>query len=288
MLMQWKKLLSARRLGSADNSAVQPGRSPFQQDFDRIVFSSSFRKLHDKAQVFPLSDEDNVRTRLTHSMETASIGRSLGAIAGVGICEKLGESHIRPNHIGEIVAAASLAHDIGNPPFGHSGEESIRYWFTHSQIAAELRKRMTADEIVRGVEKLQPIPHRLQLIQSGGVYILDDGYNCNPKGAEEALAALKRFSGRKCLVTPGIVECGVLEESINQALGEKIAKANFDKVILVGETLVGAVKKGYQDANGNRDVLVSVPTLDKAQTILKTYLQEGDAVLFMNDLPDVY
>ena len=117
--MQWKKLLSARRLGSADNSAVQPGRSPFQQDFDRIVFSSSFRKLHDKAQVFPLSDEDNVRTRLTHSMETASIGRSLGAIAGVGICEKLGGDRIRPNHIGEIVAAASLAHDIGNPPFGH-------------------------------------------------------------------------------------------------------------------------------------------------------------------------
>ena len=147
MSMQWKKLLSARRLGSAGTAAVQPGRSPFQQDFDRIVFSSSFRKLHDKAQVFPLSDEDNVRTRLTHSMETASIGRSLGAIAGVGICEKLGESRIRPNHIGEIVAAASLAHDIGNPPFGHSGEESIRYWFTHSPVAAELRKHMSSDEI---------------------------------------------------------------------------------------------------------------------------------------------
>ncbi len=147
MVMQWKKLLSARRLGAAGSAAVQPGRSPFQQDFDRIVFSSSFRKLHDKAQVFPLSDEDNVRTRLTHSMETASIGRSLGAIAGVGICEKLGESRIRPNHIGEIVAAASLAHDIGNPPFGHSGEESIRYWFTHSPVAAELRKHMNSDEI---------------------------------------------------------------------------------------------------------------------------------------------
>lgn len=147
MVMQWKKLLSARRIGSAGSVAVQPGRSPFQQDFDRIVFSSSFRLLHDKAQVFPLSDEDHVRTRLTHSIETASIGRSLGAIAGVGICEKLGESRIRPNHIGEIVAAASLAHDIGNPPFGHSGEESIRYWFTHSQVAGELRKHMNSDEI---------------------------------------------------------------------------------------------------------------------------------------------
>ena len=121
-LMQWKKLLSARRLGCSRSPGVQQGRSPFQQDFDRIVFSSSFRLLHDKAQVFPLSDEDHVRTRLTHSIETASIGRSLGAIAGVGICKKLANSELRPNHIGEIVAAASLAHDIGNPPFGHSGE----------------------------------------------------------------------------------------------------------------------------------------------------------------------
>ena len=145
--MQWKKLLSARRLGSARSQGVQQGRSPFQQDFDRIVFSSSFRMLHDKAQVFPLSDEDHVRTRLTHSLETASIGRSLGAIAGVGICKKLTDSELRPNHIGEIVAAASLAHDIGNPPFGHSGEESIRYWFNHSPVAAELRKSMSAGEI---------------------------------------------------------------------------------------------------------------------------------------------
>ena len=146
-VMQWKKLLSARRLGCARSAGVQQGRSPFQQDFDRIVFSSSFRLLHDKAQVFPLSDEDHVRTRLTHSIETASIGRSLGAIAGVGICKKLGETELRANHIGEIVAAASLAHDIGNPPFGHSGEESIRYWFDHSPVAEKLRREMSPEEI---------------------------------------------------------------------------------------------------------------------------------------------
>ncbi len=146
-LMQWKKLLSARRLGCARSDGIQQGRSPFQQDFDRIVFSSSFRSLHDKAQVFPLSDEDYVRTRLTHSIETASIGRSLGAIAGVGICKKLDWPELRPSHIGEIVAAASLAHDIGNPPLGHSGEESIRYWFSHSPVAERLRRQMSADEI---------------------------------------------------------------------------------------------------------------------------------------------
>ena len=147
---------------------------------------------------------------------------------------------------------------------------------------------MTADEILRGVEKLRPIPHRLQLIESNGVYILDDGYNCNPKGAEEAILALTRFSGRKFVVTPGIVECGILQEKINGELGAKLAAANFDKTILVGNTLVEAVKRGYENAGGDMSALMKVETLDKAQKFLKGTLQEGDAVLFLNDLPDVY
>ena len=147
---------------------------------------------------------------------------------------------------------------------------------------------MTADEIVRGIEKLEPIPHRLQLIENNGIYILDDGYNCNPKGAEDALSALSRFAGRKCVVTPGIVECGILEEKINGELGAKLAEKGFDKVILVGNTLVGAVQKGYIEANGKAEALALVPTLDAAQKLLSEYLQTGDAVLFLNDLPDVY
>ena len=153
-------------------------------------------------------------------------------------------------------------------------------------IALELG--MTADEILRGVEKIRQIPHRLQLIESGGVYILDDGYNCNPKGAEEAIAALMRFTGRKFVVTPGIVECGVLEEKINGELGAKLAAANLDKTILVGNTLVEAVKKGYEQAGGDMSAVVKAETLNKAQKLLKEFLQEGDAVLFLNDLPDVY
>ena len=147
---------------------------------------------------------------------------------------------------------------------------------------------MTADEIMCGIEKLKPIPHRLQLTENGGIYILDDGYNCNPKGAEEALRALSRFSGRKCLVTPGIVECGVLEEKINGDLGEKIAQFGFDKVILVGNTLVTCVKKGFEKAGGDMETLTVVEGLDRAQALLQEYLQAGDAVLFLNDLPDVY
>ena len=166
---------------------------------------------------------------------------------------------------------------------GKMAAENIRL---AAHIAIELG--LTADEIVRGVEKLRPIPHRLQLIENGGVYILDDGYNCNPKGAEEAITALKRFSGRKCIVTPGIVECGILEEKINGELGEKLAKAGFDKTILVGNTLVNAVKSGYEKAGGDTSTLIKVETLEMAQEALKGFLQEGDAVLFLNYLPDVY
>ena len=147
---------------------------------------------------------------------------------------------------------------------------------------------MSAEEIACGLKKLQPVPHRLQLLEQNGVYILDDGYNCNPRGARQAIAALGRFSGRKCLVTPGIVECGILEESINGALGGEIAQAGFDKVILVGDTLVGAVQTGYLSAGGDKAKLTVVKTLQGAQELLKTWLQAGDAVLFMNDLPDVY
>ena len=147
---------------------------------------------------------------------------------------------------------------------------------------------MTAKEIAKGLEKVQPIPHRLQLIESNGVYILDDGYNCNPKGAKEGIDALRRFTGRKCAVTPGIVECGVLEEEINGELGKALANADLDKVILVGETLVNAVKKGYLAAGGDMERLITVKTLAEAQAELGAWVHTGDAVLFLNDLPDVF
>ena len=157
-------------------------------------------------------------------------------------------------------------------------------------LAAALAKELglTAEEIQRGISALQSIPHRLALIEQNGVYILDDGYNCNPIGAQEALAALSRFEGGKCIVTPGIVECGVLEEKINETLGQQIAKANLDKVILVGDTLVGAVKSGYALAGGEAEKLSVVKTLDLAQVELSKWIKAGDCVLFMNDLPDVY
>ena len=144
--MNWKELLSSQRLGKQCPDTIIPGRSPFQQDFDRIVFSSAFRRMQDKAQVFPLAENDNVRTRLTHSLECSCVGRSLGAQAGVLINKLTGMEAIQPSDVGAVVAAAALAHDIGNTPLGHSGEEAIRHWFCNSPIADKMRKKMNRKE----------------------------------------------------------------------------------------------------------------------------------------------
>ncbi len=129
----WEKLLSAERhgAGKAPGTAV---RTAFQQDYDRIVFTSAFRRLKDKTQVFPLSKSDYVRTRLTHSLEASCVGRSLGALIGREIIDRHGLKDVESGDFGAIVAAACLAHDIGNPPFGHAGEDAIREWFRTSGL----------------------------------------------------------------------------------------------------------------------------------------------------------
>ena len=145
---------------------------------------------------------------------------------------------------------------------------------------------LSSAEIQQGLQKITPVPHRLELVESAGAYILDDAYNSNPEGAKMALNALKRFTGKKIVVTPGIVETGILNEAINGKLGEELV--GFDQVILVGDTLVTAVKNGYLTAGGKAEQITVVPTLEKAEDILGHTLSTGDAVLFLNDLPDVY
>ena len=129
----WDKLLSSERLG-AGKAPGTAERTAFQQDYDRIVFTSAFRRMKDKTQVFPLSKSDYVRTRLTHSLEASCVGRSLGAVVGREIIARHGLQHVESGDFGAIVAAACLAHDIGNPPFGHAGEDAIREWFRTSGL----------------------------------------------------------------------------------------------------------------------------------------------------------
>lgn len=128
MSMNWTQLLSRQRLGSQDHPSGSTSRTDFQRDLDRIVFSSAFRRMQDKTQIFPLSKVDYVRTRLTHSLESSSVGRSLGTLAGEQIIARHRLQNNEASDFGDICAAACLAHDIGNPPFGHSGEDAIRHW----------------------------------------------------------------------------------------------------------------------------------------------------------------
>jgi dGTPase len=133
--MNWEKLLSAKRWGNEDRFAgnQKEARSEFQRDYDRIIFSSPFRRLQNKTQVFPLPGSVFVHNRLTHSLEVASVGRSLGSIFYNRIKDKnllIDDTCPLLCEIGNIVASACLAHDLGNPAFGHSGESAISYYFT--------------------------------------------------------------------------------------------------------------------------------------------------------------
>jgi dGTPase len=138
--MDWTKLLSTKRLEKTEPEEPSTGRSEFQRDFDRITFSSSFRRLQDKTQVVPLAESDYVRTRLTHSLEASSVGRSLGTEIGLRL---FNNDHKIASDLGTIVGAASIAHDLGNPPFGHSGEDAIRNWFTNTALGQEAIKDLT-------------------------------------------------------------------------------------------------------------------------------------------------
>jgi len=139
--MQWDQLLSLRRYGDNQKrlrAEQDPTRSGFEVDYDRVIFSAAFRNLQDKTQVIPFSKTDFVHTRLTHSLEVSVVGRSLGRLVGQQLLAKYPELAVAgytPNDFGAIVAAASLAHDIGNPPFGHSGEQAIGDYFAHGSGA---------------------------------------------------------------------------------------------------------------------------------------------------------
>ncbi|MEZ6060564.1 MAG: dNTP triphosphohydrolase [Planctomycetaceae bacterium] len=128
----WKPLLSDHRIGAARRAGENPGevsRSEFHRDYDRIIFSSAFRRLSDKTQVVPFPKSDYTRQRLTHSLEVSCVGRSLATMIYDSVRKEIG-TLVTQGDFEAIVAAACLAHDIGNPPFGHFGERAIQDWAT--------------------------------------------------------------------------------------------------------------------------------------------------------------
>ncbi len=142
--MDWHQLLSTKRLGVEDHTSLfrEEDRSQFQRDYDRIIFSAAFRRLQNKTQVFPLPGKIFVHNRLTHTLEVASVGRSLGhRLAEWLFVRNEITSPSMISEIGSVVSAACLAHDLGNPPFGHSGESAIANYFMHghgSQLSSEM------------------------------------------------------------------------------------------------------------------------------------------------------
>lgn len=150
--MNWEQLLSLKRFGDTNKrlrKEQDETRLGFEVDYDRIIFSSEFRSLQDKTQVIPLSQTDFVHTRLTHSLEVSVVGRSLGRQVGVKLLEKY--PHLKDslgyqaNDFGAIVASAALAHDIGNPPFGHSGEKAIGEFFK-TGLGQQYKDQLTQKE----------------------------------------------------------------------------------------------------------------------------------------------
>ena len=130
--MEWKQLISNKRFGQEHKHAERhDDRSEFKRDYDRLIFSSAFRRLQNKTQVFPLPGSIFVHNRLTHSLEVASVGMSIGNDISRHVIQKRPElKDMLVEEIGTIVSAACLAHDLGNPPFGHSGEKAIQTFFS--------------------------------------------------------------------------------------------------------------------------------------------------------------
>lgn len=135
-MMNWNQLICDKRLGMEEyHDGRHHTRSDFQRDYDRLIFSSPFRRLQNKTQVFPLPGSIFVHNRLTHSLEVSSVGRSMGNEVAIRLSEKYaGEEWVHKlDYIRDIVAAACLCHDLGNPPFGHSGEKTISTYFSERE-----------------------------------------------------------------------------------------------------------------------------------------------------------
>ena len=146
--MQWERLICDKRFGLEEFHAQRKGsRSDFQRDYDRLVFSSPFRRLQNKTQVFPLPGSIFVHNRLTHSMEVACVGRSLANEVSNELRQRYAQElwSGKLDDLGDIVAAACLAHDLGNPPFGHSGEKAISTFFSEGEGVA-LKDQFTPEE----------------------------------------------------------------------------------------------------------------------------------------------
>lgn len=175
--MNWDALICDKRLGMEQyHDDRHHTRSDFQRDYDRLIFSSPFRRLQNKTQVFPLPGSIFVHNRLTHSLEVSSVGRSLAHEVAIKLKEKYDDCqmHQRFDNIRDIVAAACLCHDLGNPPFGHSGEKTIGTFFSEGaglELKSHFTDRQWADFVnfEGNANSFRLLTHRFKGRRSGGM-----------------------------------------------------------------------------------------------------------------------
>lgn len=174
-MMNWKQLITTKRLGQENRHIERHDeRSEFKRDYDRLIFSAPFRRMQNKTQVFPLPGSIFVHNRLTHSLEVASVGMSLGCDAARMLTQRHPElKDTLFQEIGTIVSTACLAHDMGNPPFGHSGEKAIQTFFTEGKGAyiRDLVSKETWDDVTHfegNANAFRLLAHRFVGRRDGG------------------------------------------------------------------------------------------------------------------------
>ena len=172
--MNWRDLLNPNRL--RQTTIPDDPRSQFERDFDRSVFSNPVKRLQDKAQVFPLEPHDAVRTRLTHSLEVSSVARGLAARTAAWLRTKGMIARHMERSIETIAATCGLIHDLGNPPFGHAGEDAIRAWFTDSPQAGVLNGLQNKQQI-EDFRNFEGNAQSLRLVAKLQILVDDSGLN---------------------------------------------------------------------------------------------------------------
>ena len=230
-MMNLNQLYSARRTGKTGVS--KDIRTDYQRDFDRLIFSSPFRRLQNKTQVFPLPGSTFVHNRLTHSLEVASVGRSIGKLVGGRIADLHKEelegdaAEFYKYHLSEVIAAGCLAHDIGNPAFGHSGEKAISHYFLHGNVDKE---KFSSDEwqdlthFEGNANALRILTHQLNGRLPGGFRLTYTTlatilkYPCGSNGTNKKFKHLKKygfFRTEKTIFEEIANEFGLIKESDN-------------------------------------------------------------------------
>jgi UDP-N-acetylmuramoyl-tripeptide--D-alanyl-D-alanine ligase len=137
--------------------------------------------------------------------------------------------------------------------------------------------------------RMKPVEHRLELKRQGNLTIIDDAFNSNPVGAKNAVETLAQFkTGRRIIITPGMIELGELQNEKNREFGRQIGEANLDLVILVGANQTRPIKEGIQATNFDTSRVKTVQSLYEANRIMQDFAREGDVVLYENDLPDSF